>query len=249
MDQLHLLWEYQKADVEVDKMEAAIRRSPVRQKLMKYKEAFAEQQAAMKRIESEVANMLDRLEALKDAIRMTDEQLHSLQAKIDSDPPQSAAEVQQFLNDAKRFQSNLTAYEQEIKRIRKDATDREHQQHDVKMRAAKVKNEFDKLKTTYDAEKAEGDQKLAELRAAAAEKRNQNFVKFGVPELTLQGIAAQKKAAAAEKAEYLDLYQEMRQAARPEFFARNDVIHLDEPGFSFLAQKILEYLANNPKEK
>ena len=92
MDQLHLLWEYQKADVEVDKMEAAIRRSPVRQKLMKYKEAFAEQQAAMKRIESEVANMQDRLEALKDAIRMTDEQLHSLQAKIESDPPQSAEE-------------------------------------------------------------------------------------------------------------------------------------------------------------
>lgn len=88
-----------------------------------------------------------------------------------------------------------------------------------------------------------------EKRAAAAEKRNQDFVKFGVPELTLQGIAAQKKAAAAEKAEYLDLYQEMRQAARPEFFARNDVIHLDEPGFSFLAQKILEYLADNPKEK
>ncbi len=170
MDQLHLLWEYQKADVEVDKMEASIRRSPVRQKLMKYKEDFAEQQAAMKRIESEVANMQDRLEALKDAVRMTDEQLHSLQAKIDSDPPKNAQEVQQFLNDAKRFQSNLTAYEQEIKRIRKDATDREHQQHDVKMRAAKVKSEFDKLKSTYDTEKAEGDQKLTELRAAAAEK-------------------------------------------------------------------------------
>ncbi len=170
MDQLHLLWEYQKADVEVDKMEASIRRSPVRQKLMKYKEAFAEQQTAMKRIESEVANMMDRLEALKDAIRMTDEQLHALQARMESDPPQSAEEVRQYLSDAKRFQSNLTAYEQEIKRIRKDAADREHQQHDVKMRAAKVKSEFDKLKTTYEAEKAESDQKLAELKAVAAEK-------------------------------------------------------------------------------
>ena len=37
MDQLHLLWEYQKADVEVDKLEASIRRSPVRQKLVKYR--------------------------------------------------------------------------------------------------------------------------------------------------------------------------------------------------------------------
>lgn len=170
MDQLHLLWEYQKADVEVDKLEGAIRRSPVRQKLMKYKEAFTEQQNAMKHIESEVANMEDRLEALKDAIRMTDEQLHSLQARIDNDPPQSSEDVQQFLSDAKRFQNNLNAYEQEIKRIRKDAADRERQQHDVKLRAAKVKGEFDKLKLVYDSEKAENDQRLSELRAAAAEK-------------------------------------------------------------------------------
>ena len=170
MDQLHLLWEYQKADVEVDKLEASIRRSPARQKLMKYKESYSEQQTAMKRIESEVANMEDRLEALKDAIRMTDEQLHSLQAKIDSDPPQSLADAQQFLADAKRFQNNLTAYEQEIKRIRKDAADRERQQHDVKMRAAKVKSEFDKLKAVYDGEKAESDKQLSALKAAAAEK-------------------------------------------------------------------------------
>ena len=75
MDQLHLLWEYQKADMEVDKLEASIRRSPVRQKLVKYRDYYAEQQTAMKRIESEVATMQDRLEALKDAIKMTDEQL------------------------------------------------------------------------------------------------------------------------------------------------------------------------------
>ena len=170
MDQLHLLWEYQKADVEVDKVEASIRRSPVRQKLVKYRDLYAEQQNAMKRIESEVATMQDRLEALKDAIKMTDEQLHNLHGKMESDPPQNSQEVQQFMNDAKRFQNNLTAYEQEIKRIRKDAADRERQQHDVRVRAAKAKGEFDKLKVTYDAEKQEKDGELEALRAKAAEK-------------------------------------------------------------------------------
>ena len=170
MDQLHLLWEYQKADVEVDKMEASIKRSPVRQKLIKVRDNFAEQQNIMKRIESEVLTMQDRLEALKDAIKMTDEQLHSLHSKMESDPPQNSKEVQQFMNDAKRFQNNLTAYEQEIKRIRKDAGDRERQQHDVRVRAAKAKSEFDKLKETYDVEKQEKDKELEALRAAAAAK-------------------------------------------------------------------------------
>ena len=170
MDQLHLLWEYQKADVEVDKLEASIKRSPVRQKLVKYRDYFSEQQTAMKRIESEVAAMQDRLEALKDAIKMTDEQLHTLHGKMENDPPRNTEEVQQFLNDAKRFQNNLTAYEQEIKRIRKDAADRERQQHDVRVRAAKAKSEFDKLKEVYDEEKKDKDKELDALRAAAAAK-------------------------------------------------------------------------------
>ena len=71
MDQLHLLWEYQQADVEADRMEAAMKRSPTRQKLVKYRDYLVEQQNVMKRIEGEVFNMSDRLEALKDAIRLT----------------------------------------------------------------------------------------------------------------------------------------------------------------------------------
>ncbi|MBR3109392.1 MAG: hypothetical protein IKH30_19730 [Clostridia bacterium] len=171
MDQLHLLWEYQKADVEVDKLEASIRRSPVRQKLVKYKELFTEQQNAMKHIENEVATMQDRLEALKDAIRMTNEQVHALHAKMESEAPKSAEEVQQFMNDAKRFQNNLTAYEQEVKRIRKDAADRERQQHDVRVRAAKAKSEFDKLKLVFDDEKRSKDGELKALKAIADEKK------------------------------------------------------------------------------
>ena len=71
MDQLHLLWDYQQADMEADKMEASIKRSPTRQKLVKYRDYLLEQQNVMKRITGEVAAMADRLEALKDAVAMT----------------------------------------------------------------------------------------------------------------------------------------------------------------------------------
>ena len=170
MDQLHLLWEYQKADVEADKLEMSIKRSPTRQKLTKCRDYFMEQKNANERIENEVAAMLDRLEALKDAIRMTDEQLHSLQDKINNEPAADLDAVRQMLSDARRFQSNLNAYEQEIKQIRKDAADREKQQADVKMRAAKAKSEFDKLKVLYDQEAKEKSKDLEALRAAADDK-------------------------------------------------------------------------------
>lgn len=170
MDQLHLLWEYQQADVEADKKENAIRRSPTRQKLVKYREYLIEQQNTMHRIEDEVAAMADRLEALKDAVSRTDDQLRNLQAKIENEPPVNAEAARQYIADARRYQNNITAYEQEIRKISKDVGDRERLQHDVKLRAAKAKNEFDKLKAPYDVEYKEQSKELEVLRAAAAEK-------------------------------------------------------------------------------
>ena len=170
MDQLQLLWEYQQADVEVDKMEGDIRRSPTRQKLVKYRDYLVEQQNTIKRIEEEVANMADRLEALKDAISHTEEQLKSLQGKIDSDPAGDAASVRSYISEAQRLIANIGDFEQEIKRIRKDAGDRERLQHDVKVRAAKAKGEFDKLKIVYDDEYKQKSAELAKLKETAAQR-------------------------------------------------------------------------------
>ena len=170
MDQLHLLWEYQKADMEADKKALAMKRSPTRQKLQKLKNVVMEQQETTKRIEGEVAVMTDRLDALKDAVRMTQEQLLSLQAKMESNPPATSEEARQYITEAQRFQSNLTAYEQEIRRIKKDAADREQQHHDAKIRAAKAKNEFDKVKVTYDEEYQAAGKELEEMRDAAKVK-------------------------------------------------------------------------------
>jgi len=170
MDQLEMLWEYQQADMAADRVENAIKRSPSRQKLVKYRDYLLEQQNVIKHIESEVAAMADRLDALKDAISMTEDQLKSLQARMEANPAHDAESAAEYMNDAKRFLNNINAYEQEIKRIRKDAGDRDRQQHDVKVRYAKYKAEFDKLKVVYDAEYKEKTQELKQLRAEAEKK-------------------------------------------------------------------------------
>lgn len=170
MDQLHLLWDYQQADVEAGKLESSIKRSPMRQKLVKYRDYLLEQQGIMKRIESEFSAMLDRLEALKDAVAHTEEQLKSLQAKIAAEPPATSADAAQSIADAKRFLANITAFEQEIRRIRKDADDRERLQHDVKVRYAKAKAEFERTKVDYEEESKEKLKELENLRAVVAER-------------------------------------------------------------------------------
>lgn len=193
MDQIRLLWEYQQADVEAGKVENAIKRSPNRQKLVKYRDYLKSQQDVMKRIEGEVSAMADRLEVLKDAVSMTEDQYKALKQKMETEPATDVESVQQFLNEAKRFINNLNAYEQEIKRIRKDAADRERLQHDVKVRAAKAKAEFDKLKVAFDTEYKEKQVELEAAKARAAElakpiapefmQRYENIKRHSVPPL------------------------------------------------------------------
>ena len=49
MDQLEMLWEYQQADMEADRLENEIRRSPNRVKLVKSREFLVEQQNTINR--------------------------------------------------------------------------------------------------------------------------------------------------------------------------------------------------------
>lgn len=170
MTNLELLWDYQQADVAVDRLQSDIKHSPTRNKLVKCRENLEEQQKNYKRVESEVTAMADRLEALKDAMNLVEQQYKLLQQKIEENPPKTSSEADAYIAEAKRLKENMASYEKEITKIRKDATDRDRLQHDVKMRYAKYKNDFSTLKEVYDVEYKNSMKELENLKAVAAEK-------------------------------------------------------------------------------
>ena len=193
MEQLELLWEYQQADVAVDKAENAIKRSPARQKLVKMREYLVEQQNNIKHIEDEVEHMADRLEALKEAISRAEDQFKALQAKLQAEPASDSASARGYIQEAQKLLGSISEYETEVRRIAKDASARERLQKDVRTRAAQTKAEFDKLKAVYDEEYKAKSSELAALKAELAEKakgispdymaRYQNIKKHSVPPL------------------------------------------------------------------
>lgn len=170
MNQMELLWDYQQTDIQAEAVAKEIKGSPERQKLVKYRDYLLEQQNTIKRIEEEVLTMQDRLEVLEDAVKLVEDQLNSLQKKIEANEPQDVEQTERYLSDAQRMMSNLSEYEAEIKRIRKDAADRDRLQYDVKVRAARAKAEFDKLKASYDEEYKKKNEELTSLKNVLAEK-------------------------------------------------------------------------------
>lgn len=165
--QLDVLWKYQQVDVEVDKYENEMRNDPDRQKLLKHRTFLVDQQNAMKKLENDVSIMADRLEAVRDEAQRLEAQLADQKARFIDNPTEDIETVREGLKQIQRTCDLLTRYEQELQKLRKDADTRDRQQREIRVRAAKVKAEFDQLRGQYDQKFQQQKRKLDSLKAAA----------------------------------------------------------------------------------
>ena len=163
--QLEKLWQFMQVDMEADKFEAKIRQSEKRQKLLKQRNFLMDQKNNMKKLESDVAAMTDRLEAVRDDAERLQKVLTGLMEELESNPPTSEEEANARMEPVQKLMDNLTRYEQELSKMRKDAEVKDRQQREIRVRAAKTKQEFDQLKQEYDVEFKQDTTTLKEMRA------------------------------------------------------------------------------------
>lgn len=165
--QLEKLWEYSQIDMEAKRFKGEMQKAPNRLKLLKLRNFLVEQQNNMKRIEAEVATMAERMEALRAEVAKLDETVAELHKEIEEAHDDSIAELEGLIDEAQKLTGALSKYEQELQKMRKDAENRDRQQKDIRIRAAKSKAEYDQLKVVYDAEFKRDSEKLEQLKANA----------------------------------------------------------------------------------
>ena len=152
-------------DMEADKFENQMRLSPNRQKLLKQRNFILEQQNNMKKLEADVAVMQDRLAAVEDEAQRLSGVLSGMVEELETNPPATVEESDRRAEAAQRLADTLTRYEQELAKMRKDAEARDRQQKEIRVRAARTKQEYDQLKTVYDEEFKRDQQTLKSMRA------------------------------------------------------------------------------------
>jgi len=169
MEQFEALWAYQTEDMKADAIAAAIKRSPTRQKLEKARDFILDRQKKYKQIEEDVSAMVDRKDIIAQAVDRSREQLQSLQARYDENPPQTPEEVKSLLSEVSRCRDTIRQYEAEISRIVRETDANDKLQRSVRLEAANAKKSFDQLKSDYE-EEAKG--KKAELEAQRAKAKD-----------------------------------------------------------------------------
>ena len=168
MDQLQLLWGYQEADIAADRFERDMRQSKKRQKLVAHRDFMVTQQETMRKIEGDVAQMAERMEAIRADVTRLEDELRDLQDTLNEEEPETLEIARKSLQHAQKLVGGISRCEQELARIKKDAEARDRQQHEVRVRAAKVRAEFDVLKADYDLEYKKDLEELTKHRTVAA---------------------------------------------------------------------------------
>ena len=175
MDQLAMLWQYQVEDRKADKLEQELSRSPLRQKMntinsVNRQEREEEYGDQYKQMEEQVAILSDRKDAIRDAITRCEEQLRHLQSRFEQNPPTELDDTKALLSEVNRFLETIGSYEQEMKRMAKDANDYDQKERSLRRDAIKLKEEFDNLKKQYDKESPEKEAALKAQKAIVAKK-------------------------------------------------------------------------------
>ena len=170
MQQYDRLWQFQEVDTELDSYEREMKNSSNRKELIKYRDFLLEQQNALKKIETDSEVTEDRIDALVDEVERLRKGIAEAQAAFEANPPQNQQEAQQHISGLQKLITTLNRYENEIQRMRKDADMRDRQQREVRVRAAKARAEFDRIKVIYDEEYKTAKSRLEELKKKVAEQ-------------------------------------------------------------------------------
>ena len=170
MEQYELLWKYQQVDMELDQYEKEMRGNSNRKELLKHRDFLLEQQNVLKKIETDVEVMSDRMEALADEIKRLSGSVAEATANFEANRPDNLEDVKKQMASIQKLISTITRYEAELAKMRKDSEARDRQQREVRVRAAKARAEFDRIKVIYDKEYKVAAVKLEELKKKVAKE-------------------------------------------------------------------------------
>ncbi len=187
MEALELLWSYMKEDMKADRLNNAIRNSPLRQKLEKTRAYYGELQKSYKQIEEQVAIYADRRDALQDAQARAQAQLEAVTARCNENPPEDAEQTRALISEVEKLAASLRSYESDLRRIQKESSDFVSRSAEIRTNAAKARKEFDELKEQYTAASEDKKAEYQQLRKNADSKT------AGIPEELLNVYNTVKK--------------------------------------------------------
>ncbi len=152
MRQLDKLWEYQQADKKVADYETEIRQFPLRVQLLKLRNIVADQQTVVRGMENDANKALERLEELSTQRDRAAETFEQIGKDLEANAYETAAQVRKAIQQMTDAETALKNAEKELAKMVSHSQMMENRYKEVRLKAGKARDEYTRLKATYDKE-------------------------------------------------------------------------------------------------
>lgn len=165
MQQLELLWLYQRTDIKVVRYENEMRQYPMRSKLLRLRNMVADQQTTVKAMENDAASSLERLDNMKQLQESFSQLQKSIEQKLaDENAFETSDQVRRDIQQLQEIENKLKGFEKDLQRMEHDSKLVGARYKEIRQNNAKAREEYTKLKAQYDIELAKQNEKLAALK-------------------------------------------------------------------------------------
>ena len=168
MRQLDKLWNYQQADKKVADYETEIRQFPLRQQLLKLRNLVADQQTVVRGMENDANKALERLEELSAQRDKAAQTFADIQKSLQEDAFETAAQVRKAISQMTEAEAKLKAAEKELSKMIAHSQMIENRYKEIRLKQTRARDEYTRLKVTYDKEFEKQTAHLEELRKERA---------------------------------------------------------------------------------
>jgi len=174
LENLHLLWEYQLADMELEKFEKELKNTPTRKKLIKLQRFLQSSQNAIGDMEKTAVvkqNIIFELEAQNQALMADLEDLNkdmSYYSECDDDELDQK-EVEQLIKNSEKTYDAIVNVKKQLSAIKNEIETNDKTVKELFKKMIAAKNEYDALRVEHNKELAAGAGDIAALKAKLKE--------------------------------------------------------------------------------
>ena len=166
---LEALWNYQAADMELDRFENTLKKSQTRQRLLKARNFLVEQQEGVKKLEESLLKGAEESTRLNAENAKIAKEIDRITKEYEAAQIEDAKQVKKYIRALEDLNKNVLSIKKELARIHNTAESTDEKVKQLKNNIVKGKADFAKIKEEHDAELAGATDDLERLRAKVSE--------------------------------------------------------------------------------
>lgn len=166
---LEALWNYQAADMELDRFENKLKKSETRQRLLKARNFLVEQQENVKKLEESLLKGAEESNRLQAENARIAKEIDRITQEYESAQIEDAKQIKKYIRALEELNKNVLSIKKELVRIQNTAEGTDGKVKQLKSNIVKGKADFAKIKEEHDAELAGATDELERLRAKVSE--------------------------------------------------------------------------------